>query len=116
MSSLPHILEPTGMRPRSAAITATLIIVIPLALAAICFAARLDLIDLSHSGRAALLFAVLLALVGTGMPTSIALGPSVPPHPFILSRAGPKMAGLKVFTSIEPPEILAIPLFILARN
>jgi C4-dicarboxylate transporter DctM subunit len=116
MSSLPHILEPTGMRPRSAAITATLIIVIPLALAAICFAARLDLIDLSHSLRAALLFALLLALMATGMPISIALGLSVLTYLFILSSVDPKMVGLKLFTSIDRFEIMAIPFFILAGN
>jgi C4-dicarboxylate transporter DctM subunit len=116
MSSLPHILEPTGMRPRSAAITATLIIVIPLALAAICFAARLDLIDLSHSVRAGLLFALLLALMATGMPISIALGLSVLTYLFILSSVDPKMVGLKLFTSIDRFEIMAIPFFILAGN
>jgi C4-dicarboxylate transporter, DctM subunit len=116
MSSLPHILEPTGMRPRPAAITATLIIVIPLALAAICFAARLDLIDLSHSVRAGLLFALLLALMATGMPISIALGLSVLTYLFILSSVDPKMVGLKLFTSIDRFEIMAIPFFILAGN
>ena len=116
MSSLPHILEPTGMRPRSAAITATLIIVIPLAFAAICFAARLDLIDLSHSVRAGLLFALLLALMATGMPISIALGLSVLTYLFILSSVDPKMVGLKLFTSIDRFEIMAIPFFILAGN
>src|SRR6476660_9326947 len=116
MSGLPHILEPTGMRPRSAAITATLLIVIPLALAAICFAARLDLIDLSQSIRAALLCALLLALMATGMPISIALGLSVLTYLFILSSVDPKMVGLKLFTSIDRFEIMAIPFFILAGN
>ena len=116
MSTLPHILEPTGMRPRPAAITAMLIIVIPLALAAICFAARLDLIDLSHSVRAGLLFALLLALMATGMPISIALGLSVLTYLFILSSVDPKMVGLKLFTSIDRFEIMAIPFFILAGN
>src|ERR1700732_1610885 len=116
MSSLPHILEPTGMRPRSAAITATLIIVIPLALAAICFAARLDLIDLSHSVRAALLFALLIALMATGMPISISLGLSVLTYLFVLSSVDPKMVGLKLFTSLDRFEIMAIPSSIHARN
>ena len=61
-------------RPLSGAVTATLIILIPVALALICFAARLHLIDLSHTVRAELLFALLLALMATGMPISIALG------------------------------------------
>jgi len=116
MSSIPHILEPAPMRPRTAAVTATLIIAIPLVLAAVCFAARLDLIDLSHSVRAALLFALLLALMATGMPISIALGLSVLTYLFILSGVDPKMVGLKLFTSIDRFEIMAIPFFILAGN
>src|SRR3984893_9085220 len=105
MSSLPHILEPTGMRPRSAAITATLIVVIPLAIAAICFVARLDLIDLPASARAALLFALPLPLLATGIPISIALGLSVLTSLFILSSVAPKMVGLKRFPSIDRFEI-----------
>src|ERR1700726_4942643 len=116
MSTLPHILEPTGMRPRPAAITATLIIVIPLLLTLICLAARLDIIELSQSVRAALLFALLLALMATGMPISIALGLSVLTYLFILSSVDPKMVGLKLFTSIDRFEIMAIPFFILAGN
>ncbi len=58
MTSLPHVFEPTAMRPRASAVTAILIIAIPIALAALCFAARLDIVELSHSVRAALLFAL----------------------------------------------------------
>ena len=93
-----------------------LIIAIPIALAALCFAARLDIIELSQSVRAALLFALLLALMATGMPISIALGLSVLTYLFILSSVDPKMVGLKLFTSIDRFEIMAIPFFILAGN
>src|SRR3974390_2457924 len=116
MTSLPHALHPSGMRPRAAAATATLIIVVPIALAALCFAARLDIVELSHSVRAALLFALLLALMASGMPISIALGLSVLTYLFILSSVDPKMVGLKLFTSIDRFEIMAIPFFILAGN
>src|ERR1700726_4592533 len=116
MSSLPHILEPTGMRPRSAAVMGTLIVVVPIALALICVLARLDVIELSQSVRTALLFALLLALMATGMPISIALGLSVLTFLFILSSVDPKMVGLKLFTSIDRFEIMAIPFFILAGN
>ena len=116
MTALPHVLEPTTMRPRSAAVTAALIIIVPIALAVICFAARLDIIELSHSVRAALLFALLLALMASGMPISIALGLSVLTYLFILSSVDPKMVGLKLFTSIDRFEIMAIPFFILAGN
>jgi C4-dicarboxylate transporter DctM subunit len=93
-----------------------LIIVIPVVLAVICLAARLDIIELSQSVRAALLFALLLALMATGMPISIALGLSVLTYLFILSSVDPKMVGLKLFTSIDRFEIMAIPFFILAGN
>ena len=95
---------------------AVLIIVIPVVLAAICLAARLDIVELSQSVRAALLFALLLALMATGMPISIALGLSVLTYLFILSTVDPKMVGLKLFTSIDRFEIMAIPVFILAGN
>ena len=88
----------------------------PIALALICFAARLHVIELSHTMRAELLFALLLALMASGMPISIALGLSVLTYLFILSDVDPKMVGLKLFTSIDRFEIMAIPFFILAGN
>jgi C4-dicarboxylate transporter DctM subunit len=51
-----------------------------------------------------------------GMPISIALGLSVLTYLFILSSVDPKMVGLKLFTSIDRFEIMAIPFFILAGN
>jgi C4-dicarboxylate transporter DctM subunit len=116
VSTLSHISKTAGLRPRSAAIMAALIIAVPVALAGICLAARLDIIGLSQSVRAALLFALLLALMATGMPISIALGLSVLTYLFILSSVDPKMVGLKLFTSIDRFEIMAIPFFILAGN
>src|SRR6201991_2253170 len=102
--------------PRGDAITAALIIIVPVALALLCFAARLHYVELSHTVRAELLFALLLALMATGMPISIALGLSVLTYLFILSSVDPKMVGLKLFTSIDRFEIMAIPFFILAGN
>src|SRR5262249_31472671 len=100
----------------SGTLLATLIVVIPIALALVCVLARFDLIPLSQSVRAALLFALLLGLMATGMPISIALGLSVLTYLFILSSVDPKMVGLKLFTSIDRFEIMAIPFFILAGN
>ncbi len=106
--------------PRSGAVSgrvlAALIVIVPVVLAIICVLARLDVIALSQSARAALLFALLLALMATGMPISIALGLSVLTYLFILSTVDPKMVGLKLFTSIDRFEIMAIPFFILAGN
>src|ERR1700733_4150624 len=112
MTVLLHAAKPSEPRPLSSAITATLIIILPLALALICFAARLHIIELSHTVRAALL----LALMASRMPISIALGLSVLTYLFILSDVDPKMVGLKLFTSIDRFEIMAIPFFILAGN
>jgi C4-dicarboxylate transporter, DctM subunit len=106
----------TPARPQSSAIVATVLIALPIALALICLAARLDVITLSQSIRAALLFVLLLALMATGMPISIALGLSVLTYLFILSSVDPKMVGLKLFTSLDRFEIMAIPFFILAGN
>ena len=116
MSVLSPASKPAAPTPLGDTITALLIIVIPLALALICFAARLHIIELSHTVRAELLFALLLALMASGMPISIALGLSVLTYLFILSDVDPKMVGLKLFTSIDRFEIMAIPFFILAGN
>ena len=116
MTVLSHSSKLTEPRTFSSAVTATLIIVIPIALTLLCFAARLHIIELSHTVRAELLFALLLALMASGMPISIALGLSVLTYLFILSDVDPKMVGLKLFTSIDRFEIMAIPFFILAGN
>ena len=113
MSTVSHS-EPAHWR--ASPIIATLMIVLPIALALLCLAARLDIVSLSQSMRATLLFALLLALVASGMPISIALGLSVLTYLFILSNVDPKMIGLKLFTSIDRFEIMAIPFFILAGN
>jgi len=116
MIALQSVSKTDAPRPLTGSGTAALIVLVPLALALICFAARLHVIDLSHTVRAELLFALLLALMATGMPISIALGLSVLTYLFILSDVDPKMVGLKLFTSIDRFEIMAIPFFILAGN
>jgi len=116
MTTITQVGKPVAPTSRAGAITAALIIIVPLALALICFAARLDIIELSQTTRATLLFALLLALMASGMPISIALGLSVLTYLFILSSVDPKMVGLKLFTSIDRFEIMAIPFFILAGN
>jgi C4-dicarboxylate transporter DctM subunit len=108
--------EAIAPRPRSGVVMASLIVVVPIALALVCVLARFDIIELSQSARAVLLFAMLLSLMATGMPISIALGLSVLTYLFILSSVDPKMVGLKLFTSIDRFEIMAIPFFILAGN
>src|SRR5271169_4828987 len=116
MTAVSHVSKPSAPQPVGASIMATLIVLTPIALALVCFAARLHIIELSHTVRAELLFALLIALMATGMPISIALGLSVLTYLFILSDVDPKMVGLKLFTSIDRFEIMAIPFFILAGN
>ena len=116
MTAISELSKPSKSRTLGDSITAALIIIIPIALAAVCFAARLHVIELSHTIRAELLFALLLALMASGMPISIALGLSVLVYLFILSNVDPKMVGLKLFTSLDRFEIMAIPFFILAGN
>jgi hypothetical protein len=101
MTAVSHISKPSAPQPVGASIMATLIVLAPIALALVCFAARLHIIELSHTVRAELLFALLIALMATGMPISIALGLSVLTYLFILSDVDPKMVGLKLFTSID---------------
>ena len=113
MSGLSQTLAP---RSRAGEISAWLIIAAPIVLVLVCTLARYDIIELSQTWRAALLFAMLLALMASGMPISIALGLSVLTYLFILSSVDPKMVGLKLFTSIDRFEIMAIPFFILAGN
>jgi C4-dicarboxylate transporter, DctM subunit len=118
MTSHSEIVAPraSSSADRSGTVWAMLIVLVPIALALVCVLARLDVIELSQSARTALLFALLLALMATGMPISIALGLSVLTFLFILSSVDPKMVGLKLFTSIDRFEIMAIPFFILAGN
>ncbi len=116
MTLASHVSKSPAPQPLRSSITAACIIIAPIALALICFAARLHIIELSHVVRAELLFALLLALMACGMPVSIALGLSVLTYLFILSDVDPKMVGLKLFTSLDRFEIMAIPFFILAGN
>src|SRR5580704_2177213 len=55
MTAISGISKPSKSRTFGDAITAALIIIIPIALAAVCFAARLHVIELSHTIRAELL-------------------------------------------------------------
>ena len=64
----------------------------------------------------ALIFGLLVALMLTGMPISIALGLTVLTFLFFMTEVPIEAVGLKLFTGIENFEIMAIPFFILAGN
>ncbi|GMV59573.1 MAG: membrane protein [Betaproteobacteria bacterium] len=62
------------------------------------------------------IFALLCALMITGMPISIALGLTVLTFLFTMTQVPLESVALKLFTGIEKFEIMAIPFFILAGN
>jgi len=62
------------------------------------------------------IFGLLVALMLTGMPISIALGLTVLTFMFFLTHVPIESVALKLFTGIENFEIMAIPFFILAGN
>lgn len=71
---------------------------------------------LSTLGNAGVVFAILAALMLTGMPISISLGLTVLSFLFFFSDVPTEAVALKLFTGIEKFEIMAIPFFILAGN
>ena len=66
--------------------------------------------------HAAIIFALLLGLMLTGMPISISLGLTVLTYLFTMTTVPIESVALKLFTGIEKFEIMAIPFFILAGN
>jgi C4-dicarboxylate transporter DctM subunit len=66
--------------------------------------------------NALLVFALLVVLMLTGMPISIALGLTVLSFLFTMTDVPVQAVALKLFTGIEKFEIMAIPFFILAGN
>src|SRR2546430_12554039 len=64
----------------------------------------------------AFIFGLLIALMLTGMPISIALGLTVLTFLFTLTQVPIEAVALKLFTGIEKFEIMAVPFFILAGN
>ena len=64
--------------------------------------------------NAAIIFALLLLLMLTGMPVSIALGLTVLTFLFTMTHVDPQTVALKLFTGIENFQIMAIPFFLLA--
>ena len=63
-----------------------------------------------------LIFGLLIVLMLTGMPISIALGLTVLTFLYVMTQVPIEAVALKLFTGIESFEIMAIPFFILAGN
>ncbi|HXZ93612.1 MAG TPA: TRAP transporter large permease subunit, partial [Burkholderiales bacterium] len=69
-----------------------------------------------HPPTALVVFLLLVGLMLTGMPISIALGLTVLTYMFAMTNVPITAVALKLFTGIEKFEIMAIPFFILAGN
>src|SRR5215203_2896920 len=63
-----------------------------------------------------IIFSLLIALMLTGMPISIALGMTVLTFIFVMTNVPTESVALKLFSGIDNFEIMAIPFFILAGN
>jgi C4-dicarboxylate transporter DctM subunit len=88
----------------------------PILIFAMCLAEKFGVIVLPHWLRAFTVFALLIALMLTGIPVSIALGLTVMTFLFTLTTVPIEAVSMKLFTGIEGFEIMAIPFFILAGN
>src|SRR5258707_5822936 len=64
--------------------------------------------------NSAFIFGLLIALMLTGMPISIALGLTVLTFLFVMTQVPIEAVALKLFTGIESFEIMAVPFFLLA--
>src|ERR1700674_1542501 len=62
------------------------------------------------------IFTLLILLMLTGMPISIALGLTVLTFMYTMTQVPIEAGALKLFTGIDSFEIMAIPFFILAGN
>ena len=97
-------------------IAAYFFIGIPLLLIALCLAAKFGYVAIGAGPRAGLIFVLLVSLMLTGMPVSIALGLTVLIFVFTLTSVQIDVVALKLFTGIERFDIMAVPFFILAGN
>ncbi|CAN5411265.1 hypothetical protein BH11PSE11_BH11PSE11_00290 [soil metagenome] len=95
-----------GLKPMSKQKSAIWLLSIAAALIGVCVA----------GGNVGIVFALLIALMLTGIPVSIALGLTVLMFLFLLTNVPVEAVALKLFTGIEKFEIMAIPFFILAGN
>jgi C4-dicarboxylate transporter DctM subunit len=112
--------QPAGAATRAAAQKVSplgvILIMAPILIFAMCLAEKFGVVVLPHWMRAATVFALLIALMLTGIPVSIALGLTVMTFLFTLTTVPIEAVSMKLFTGIEGFEIMAIPFFILAGN
>jgi C4-dicarboxylate transporter, DctM subunit len=95
---------------------ALILIMAPILILMVCLGQKAGIIVMPQALRAATIFALLIALMLTGIPVSIALGLTVMTFLFTLTTVPIEAVSMKLFTGIESFEIMAIPFFILAGN
>ncbi|MBR0774834.1 TRAP transporter large permease subunit [Bradyrhizobium diazoefficiens] len=112
--------QPAGAATKAAARKVSplgvILILAPVLIFAICLAEKFGVLAMPQSLRAATVFTLLIALMLTGIPVSIALGLTVMTFLFTLTTVPIEAVSMKLFTGIESFEIMAIPFFILAGN
>ena len=92
------------------------LILTPILIFAVCLGEKSGVLVMPQALRAATIFALLISLMLTGIPVSIALGLTVMTFLFTLTTVPIEAVSMKLFTGIESFEIMAIPFFILAGN
>ncbi len=102
--------------PSKASPLGLILIMAPILILAVCLGDKAGIIVMPQALRAATIFALLIALMLTGIPVSIALGLTVLTFLFTLTTVPIEAVSMKLFTGIESFEIMAIPFFILAGN
>jgi C4-dicarboxylate transporter DctM subunit len=90
------------------------LILFPLLILAVCLGEKTGVVVLPQALRAVIVFMLLIAMMITGMPVSIALGLTVLTFLFTLTDVPIAAVSMKLFTGIQGFEIMAIPFFILA--
>ncbi|MDE2378548.1 MAG: TRAP transporter large permease subunit [Bradyrhizobium sp.] len=93
-----------------------ILIMAPILIFGMCLGEKAGILVLPPVLRATTVFALLIALMLTGVPVSIALGLTVMTFLFTLTTVPIEAVSMKLFTGIESFEIMAIPFFILAGN
>jgi len=107
---------PEGSSGRRVSPLGLILIMAPILILALCLAEKTGIIVMPQALRAITIFALLIALMLTGIPVSIALGLTVLTFMFTLTAVPIEAVSMKLFTGIESFEIMAIPFFILAGN
>ena len=102
--------------PEGGAAMSIVLIALPFLLLGLGLLANHGAVPAGGGVRAGLVFGLLVSLMFTGMPISIALGLTVLSFMFTFTDVPLDSVAMKLFTGIENFEIMAIPFFILAGN